>query len=188
MAFIITAPRNLFLRLLFIVLVIILAPFALFFSLVRLPFARRRINRLPEILRDDWVPRKKYIYIGFSTDNSQLSDFLKKKILGTHEKYIVWDEWDNTQNVWRSSEPDDMRRVTTFWQDIGGDFDGDPMIIIATYSPNDFAISSDHNFHQFWLQNDSHMAMYGGKELTIKETEEEIQKIVNHAIDGWVGK
>ena len=180
MAFTITVPKNLFLKLLFMLLVMVLAPLALFFSLVRLPFAKHRINKLSEILRNDWMPREKYIYIGSSSDNTQISDFLKDDIFGKYGKYIIWDAWDDSQNVWTSSEPDDTHRVTTFWQDIGGDFDGDAMVIIATYGPDDFAISTDHNFHQFWVQDIDR--------LGIEKTEKEIQAIVSHAINTWKSK
>lgn len=126
------------------------------------------------------MPREKYIYIGSSSDNTQISDFLKDDIFGKYGKYIIWDAWDDSQNVWTSSEPDDTHRVTTFWQDIGGDFDGDAMIIIATYRPNDFVISTDHNFYQFWIQDID--------ELGVEETEKEIQAIVSQAINTWKRK
>ncbi len=180
MAFTITAPKDPLLKLLFVLLVIVLAPLALFFSLVRLPYAKRRINKLPAILQNDWMPRKKYIYIGSSSNDIQLSDFLKNTIFSKYEKHIIWDVWDDSRNVWTSSEPDDTRRVTTFWQDIGGDFDGDPMIIIATYRPDDFVVSTDHNFHQFWIQDID--------KLGIEETEKEIQAIISQAINTWKRK
>jgi hypothetical protein len=184
MAININAPKNILLMPFFIVLVIIAIPFALFFSLVRLPFAKQRINKLPEILKDDWRPRKKYVYIGINTGFA-LSDFVKDKIIREYGKHTVWDEWDSKQNEWRKSEPDGSRRITTFWQDIGGDFDGDPMIIIATYRPDDFKISSDHNFHQFWLQDDDNSALYNGKRLTTKEAEKKIQDIVSQTLASW---
>lgn len=167
----------------FIVLVIIVIPFAAFFSLIRLPFAKRRTDKLPEILRNDWLPRKKYIYIGLNS-NFGLSDFVKEKIIGQYENNIIWDEWDDAQRQWSSSEPDNTKRITTLWQDIGGDFDGDPMIIIATYKPDDFVISSDNNFYQFWLHEDD-IIHYNGEKLKIKEAKKKIQKIVTDSIDIW---
>lgn len=167
----------------FVVLVIIAIPFALFFSLIRLPFAKRRIDKLPEILKNDWLPRKKYIYIGL-TSGFALSDFIKDKIIRDYGNHIIWDEWDAEQKEWRESEPDDSRRVTTFWQDIGGDFDGDPMIIIATYKPDDFTVTAENNFHQFWLYEDS-IVHYNGKKLKVQEAEKKIKDIVEQAINSW---
>ncbi len=184
MALIINAPKNKLLMPFFVVLVIIAAPFALFFSLIRLPFAKRRKDKLPEMLKNDWLPRKKYIYIGL-TSGFAMSDFVKGKIISEYSENIVWDEWDGEQNEWRSSEPDDSRRVTTFWQDIGGDFDGDPMIIIATYSPEDFTISSDKNLHQFWLGDNNNFVSYEGEKLTVKDAEKKIKVIIEHALAAW---
>lgn len=168
----------------FIVLVLIAIPFALFFSLIRLPFANHRIKNLPEILKSDWLPRKKYIYIGLNS-NFAVSDFVKEKIISEYGKYIVWDEWNAKEKEWNSSEPDSIKRITTFWQDIGGDFDGDPMIIIASYRPDDFTISSENNFHQFWLQDDNDFVHYNGKKLTTKEAEKKIQDIVSQTLACW---
>lgn len=169
---------------LFILLVIVVIPFALFFSLIRLPFAKRRINKLPEILLNDWQPRKKYIYIGLSSDFA-LSDYVKKNIITQYKKHIVWDEWDAKNNEWKESEPDVSNRVTTFWQDIGGDFDGDPLVIIAIYTTNDTQISESHNFYQFWKQNDSDLVMYDGNEVSIEEAQSEIKNIVDDSLKRW---
>lgn len=181
MAININAPKNILLMPLFILLVIVAIPFALFFSLIRLPFAKRRINKLPEILLNDWQSRGKYIYIGLNSDFA-LSDYVKKNIITQYKKHIVWDEWDAEHNEWNQSEPDTSHRVTTFWQDIGGDFDGDPMVIIATYSPNDTVISESHNFYQFWKQNDSDLVMYDGSEVSIEEAQSKIKKIVDDSL------
>ncbi len=183
MAININAPKNILLMPFFVLLVIVAIPFALFFSLMRLPFANSRIKKLPEMLKNDWLPRKKYIYIGLNSDFA-LSDFVRSRIISNHGKHIVWDEWDAKQNEWRQSEPDTSRRVTTFWQDIGGDFDGDPMIIIATYKPDDFVISIDKNFYQFWLYEDDRVN-YKGEKLNIKEAEKKIETIVKNALDSW---
>jgi len=183
MALHINAPKNIFLMPFFVVLVIIVVPFALFFSLARLPFAKRRIEKLPEILKNDWLPRKKYIYIGLN-GGFALSDFVKDKILPSYGNHIIWDEWDEKQNEWRRSEPDDSRRVITFWQDIGGDFDGDPMIIIATYKPDDFTITAEHNFYQFWLYEDD-VVRYQGEDFKIEEAEKKIEDIVGKAVHSW---
>lgn len=183
MALNIKAPKNILLIPFFIVLVIIAVPFALFFSLIRLPFAKRRTDKLPEILKSDWLPRKKYIYIGLNS-NFALSDFVRDKIIGNYGEHIVWDEWDGKQNKWRESEPDDSHRVTTFWKDIGGDFDGEPMIIIATYKPDDFIITAGHNFYQFWLYEDD-AVRYNDEKLTVKEAEKKIEVIVEKALNNW---
>lgn len=183
MAFNINAPKNILLMPFFIALVIIAIPFALFFSLIRLPFAKRRIDKLPEILKNDWLPRKKYIYIGLDSSFA-LSDFVKEKIIRDYGEHIVCDEWDGRQKKWRKSEPDNSHRITTFWQDIGGDFDGDPMIIIATYQPDDFVITEDKNFYQFWLYENGETS-YNGEKLKTEEAEKKIETIVKKTLDSW---
>jgi hypothetical protein len=183
MAFTVNYPKNnLLLKLLFILLAIIVIPFALFFSLIRIPFANRRIAKLSERLRDDWLPRKKYIYIGFNSGFA-LSDFIKEKIISQYGESIVWDEWDDERGEWNESEPDSWGRVTTFWQDIGEEFDGIPMIIIATYKPDDFRVSKHSNFYQFWL--DQAGVTYRGEEIKSEEAEKKIGVIINSALDTW---
>ena len=186
MAFTINAPKNLLLLPFFILLVIVLAPFAIFFSLVRIPFARRRIRNLASILQQDWLPRKKYIYIGL-TGGFKLSDYIKENILPNQS--IVWDEWDESQKAWSSSEDDEMGRITIFWQDLGEEFDGEPMIFIATYSPDNFEISRKNgNFHQFTLiHNDDHV-LYEGKKLSLLEAQAKVQEITDTALMGWEQK
>jgi hypothetical protein len=176
--------KNIFLIPFSIVLVIIAIPFLLLFALIELPSKKRRMRKLPTILKNDWLSRKKYIYIGLSS-NFVLSDFVKEKIISQHGKYIVWDEWNGTTKTWEHSEIDDTKRVITFWQDIGGDFDGDPMIIIATYKPDNFMASTDDNFYQFWLNEDS-TVHYQGIKLGIEEAEKKIQHIVTDALDTWM--
>ncbi len=184
MAININAPKNILLMPLFVLLAIIVIPFALFFSLIRLPFAKSRTNKLPEILLNDWQPRKKYIYIGLSSD-FVLSDYVKKDIIARYEDHIIWDEWDAQLDEWKQSEPDNSGRITTLWQDIGGDFDGDPMIIIATYSPNDTVISDSHNFYQFWKQDDSDLVMYDGDEISAEEAQSKIKQIIDDSLKLW---
>lgn len=179
----INAPKSMFLMPFFIVLIIIAIPFALFFSLIRYPFAKRRINKLPDVLKNDWMPRNKYVYIGLN-GNFALSDFIKSNIIRKYGEHMIWDEWDGHQNKWRESEPDNSRRVTTFWQDIGGDFDGDYMIIIATFRPDDFVISSNKNFYQFWLSQNNTI-YFNGDELKINEAEKKIEAIVKEALKCW---
>ena len=183
MALNINAPKNMLLMPFFVVLVIIAIPFALFFSRIRLPFAKRRIDKLPEILKNDWLPRKKYIYIGMNRGFA-LSDFVKDKIIRSYGNNIIWDEWDTEHNEWRESEPDNSRRVTTFWQDIGRDFDGDPMIIIATYKPDNFAITAENNFYQFWLYEDN-IVNHNGEKLKVHEAEKKIEDIVEKSLNSW---
>ena len=99
MAITITNPKNWLLKPLFWLLVIVLAPFALFFSLMRIPFANRRKRKLEEILEQDWKPRKKYIYIGFNSSHP-CADFIKSKILPKYGQYIIWDRWDEDKYEW----------------------------------------------------------------------------------------
>jgi hypothetical protein len=149
-----------------------------------MPFAKRRINKLPEILKNDWLPRKKYVYVGLNS-NFPLTDFVREKILTSYTDHIVWDEWDESQYEWQASEPDNINRVTIFWQDIGEDFDGDPMIIVATYSPNNFEISRSNNFHQFTLSSDNQSISYNGKEISTTDAEKKIQEIIDQALSSF---
>lgn len=150
MAITITNPKNWLLKPLFWLLVIVAIPLALVFSLVQIPFSRRRKRKLEEILWQDWLPREKYVYIGFNS-GYPFADFIKDEILPKYDRYIVWDMWNDEKNEWSESEPDTSKRVTTFWQDIAGDFDGDLRLVIAHYSPNEFAVSHDKgNFHDFY--------------------------------------
>lgn len=163
----------------FVLLVIIAIPF----SLIRSPFAKKRIDKLPVILKDDWLPRKKYVYIGLNSGFA-LSDFVKDRIIRSYGSHIIWDEWDAEHNEWRQSEPDSSHRVTTLWQDIGGDFDGDSMIIIATYKPDNFTVTADNNFYQFWLFEDD-IVRYNGEKLKVQEAEKKIEAIVEKALNNW---
>lgn len=111
---------------------------------------------------------------------------MKKNILTDYGEHIVWDEWDTVRNIWKRSEPDTFHRVTAFWQDIGGDFDGDPMIILATYSPNDVIISRNHNFHQFWpYEDDNSLVAYKGDDIVVEEAGRKIQRIIQNTIAMW---
>lgn len=184
MAININAPKNILLMPLFALLVIVVIPFALFFSLIRLPFAKRRINKLPEILSNDWQPREKYIYVGLNRGVA-LSDYVKENLITRYGKHIVWDEWDAEHNEWHQSEPDDSNRVTTFWQDIGGDFDGEPKVIIATYSPNDTTITDSHNFYQFWQQDGEDLVMHETNGISFIEAQSKIQTIIEDALAEW---
>jgi hypothetical protein len=185
MAAIINYPKSIFLKPLFILLVIILTPLALLFSLVRIPFARRRINKLHETLENDWLPRKKYLYLGF-TSNFILSDFVKEKIITRYKEYVVWDEWDDIRQEWKQSEPDENHRVTMFWQDIGGDFDGDPMLIIASYSPGNFEISKEnHNFHQFILNDENLLVLNDEKIMSAEDASRKILDIITNVLSNW---
>ena len=150
MAITITNPKNWLLKPLFWLLVIVAIPFALLFSLARIPFAKRSKRKLEEILEQDWLPREKYVYIGFNS-NYSFTDFIQDEILPKYGQHIVWDMWDDEKNEWSASEPDTIKRVATFWQYIGGDFDGDLRLVIAHYSPNEFIVSHDKgNFHDFY--------------------------------------
>lgn len=117
-----------------------------------------------------------------------LSDFVKNEILTVYEANIIWDEWDETIREWRSSEPDTSQRITTFWKDIGHDFDGEPMIILAYYQPGSFNVSrDDDNFHQFMLDDDEKYLFYNGVNLSKKDVEEKITSIISRAVEQWEG-
>ena len=82
--------------------------------------------------------------------------------------------WDEDKNEWSESEPDTDKRVATFWQDIGEDFDGDLKLVIAYYSPDNFTVSpDDNNFHAFY-------------EITkADEVNSQIEDIIQGALKLW---
>ena len=181
---ILPTPIFLLVAIVAIPVAIVAVPFALVFSVVNIPFAKHRTKKLPDMLLNDWQPREKYIYIGLNSD-SMLSDYVKKSILIHYKKHIIWDEWDTEHNDWKQSEPDNSDRVTTFWQDIGGDYDDDLRVVIASYSPNDHIISRDHNFHTFWVADSEEDIWYESEKISIREAQEKIQTIVDNAMAKW---
>ena len=54
------------------------------------------------------------------------------------------------------------------------------LLLSSIITFNDFVISTDHNFYQFWIQDID--------ELGVEETEKEIQAIVSQAINTWKRK
>lgn len=57
------------------------------------------------------------------------------------------------------------------------------MIIIATYKPDDFVITAENNFYQFWLYGDG--TRFNDKKLNLKEAEKKIEDIIEKAVDSW---
>ncbi len=182
-------PKNILPNILFLLyfavviipIIIILSPFIILSNIISIPFTKRLINKLPATLENNWLPRKKYIYIGMN-GKSALSDFVKNKIIRDYGEYIVWDEWDEEKNEMTRSEPDDSRRIETFWNCIGQC--DSPRIIIASYQPDDFIISANRNFYQFWLKNNGEI-YHCGKIIITKDAEYKIESIIEKTLEAW---
>jgi hypothetical protein len=181
------STNNRILRIPLIALAILLAPIALLLGLLRIPSSNRRKHTLEDRIKEDWIPRKKYIYIGY-TDNFALGDFIDSNII-TKPKYrenVIYDIWEHDNERWHRSEPDEKKRVATLWQDIGGDFDGDPLLIIAICTPNRFKIDkNENNFHIFTeSQNKSHI-LHNGSSVTIAHAEGVVIEIIENTLKQW---
>jgi hypothetical protein len=180
---IINSPKNVLLKPLFVLLVILLTPLAVVFSVIRRPFAKRRIIKLDDTIQKEWLPRGKYIYIGF-TSNFVLADYTRESILPKYERNIIYDEWDVDEERWIESEPDIRSRITTFWQDLGGDFDGDPLLIIATFSSKKTEVGQiNENFHIFTVAPDKGYVLYNRKPVKNAEAGKIILQIIDTAVD-----
>ena len=184
MAFTINAPKNRLLLPLFILLVIVLAPFALFFSLARIPFAKNRVAKLNEIIADDWLPRKKYVYIGFS-DNLPLTKFIERDLIPKYGSYMIFDKWSAADNEWTESEPDTYRRVTAIWQDIVGDFDGDPLVILAVLTTKQTELAEDMISVYYFTKDKDDYAVLDGKEISVQDAKERILKGIERSLVSW---
>lgn len=168
----------------FIVLVIVTIPFALFFSLARLPFAKRRTVRLKEIIAEDWLPRKKYIYIGYN-DDLPITQHIEQEILPKHEEHIIYDKWSSKDDEWTKSESDTHRRVTTIWQDIASDFDGDPICIVAVLTPKQNQITKEIIDVYYFNQTKDGSVLLDGKELSVEDVEKKISNDIKTGLAIW---
>lgn len=189
MTAIITIFKKIFatplLLIILIPLIILALPFLIIAALLSIPFGKKRLRSLPKILKNDWEPKQKFIYIGL-TSGYELADYIKSEIIPKNKQHIIWDEWDTERGEWNESEPDTTKRVTTFWQDIGGDFDGEPMIIVATYTPGDYAISKDsNNFHQFFFKDKQGKTIYNTEELNVEDAKKKVAAIVKDSLAAW---
>lgn len=175
----------------FILLVIVLAPFALLFSLVfslvRIPFAKSRVAKLNEIIAEDWLPRKKYIYIGFN-DDLPLTEFIEHGIIPKYGSHIIFDRWSAANNEWTNNEPDTYHRVTAIWQDIASDFDGDPQVIVAILTPEKTEVAEDTLKVYYFDHSKADHALVAGEEVPIKNTEKQILGDINAGLVSWETK
>lgn len=53
-----------------------------------------------------------------------------------------------------------------------GDFDDNPVLIIATYHPNDRVVSNNHNFYRFWSRDDDDAILHEGDTVSVNEAQE----------------
>lgn len=168
----------------FIVLVILTAPFALIFSLLRLPFARRRTENLKHVITKDWIVRKKYVYIGYHAD-SPIAQYIEREILPKYKAHIIYDKWSDKGNEWKKSEPDTYRRVTTIWQDIAGDFDGDPICIVGVIAPGWNQITEENLDVYYFNYPEYESANLKGKELSLDDIKKKIDADIKAGLNNW---
>jgi 6-pyruvoyl-tetrahydropterin synthase len=168
----------------FILLVIILMPFALFFSLARWPFAKRRIVRLKEIITEDWLPRKKYIYIGYN-DDLPITKHIEQEILPKYKDHVIYDKWSSKDNKWEKSEPDTHNRVTTIWQDIASDFDGEAICILAVLTPKQNQITKETLDVYYFNYTKDGLVFLEGRELSLGDAEKKIDNDIKAGVASW---
>ncbi len=170
------------------ILAVILIPIAALAHFIDAPKAKKRLTALPLILKNDWEPRKKYVYIGFHSD-IVLADYLRNEIIKQYGVYIVWDEWNPETSKWTNSEPDNFKRVTTFWTDIGGDWDDNSVLFIGTYNNKNYEISDENdNFHSLYFSEDPTDVLYNGEEIIVDEAKNIVLKIIEDALKDWTHK
>ena len=163
--------------------VIILVVFALIFKLLTLPFPNRHLDALNKHIKD-WQSRKKYIYLGFSS-NFPLADFARNKLLKQYADFVIFDEWNEKADKWLTNEPDKYNRVTTIWQDVVGDYDGIPMLILFTSSPSNSELTKNgSNLHVFTEADEGHFS-YGAEEPTQREAEKLIVSEIEKTLAEW---
>lgn len=184
MAFTINAPKNWLLMPFFVLLVIILAPFALFFSLVRIPFAKKRVTRLNEIIASDWLPNKKYVYIGFN-DDLPITEFLERDVIPKYGSHMIFDKWSTANNEWVASEPDTYHRVTAIWQDIASDFDGDPLVVVAVLTPKQTKLTESAISVYYFNDDKSDHAVLDGKKIPIEDVKKRMLDDIRSGINSW---
>jgi hypothetical protein len=156
-------------------------PLALLAAVVMITlFARKRpehrINDLNEIVKEDWLPRQKYIYI--NCDDFDLNGFVEQTI-EKHKSNIIYDHWSEAENKWNQNEPDTYRRILTFMQDIAHDFDGIPHLLVALVDPNYPTFSNQrHDNFLYFDPVEGGLISFNGATIT----EEEVQAVVTSAI------
>lgn len=184
MAITINYPKNPPLKPLFILLVIVLAPFALFFSLVRIPFAKRRVVKLNEIIADDWIPRHKYVYISWSED-FELADFAQHTV-ARFKPNVIFDKWSSTEGEWEANEPDTYNRVTAFLQDICNEFDGKPNLLVATVDPKHATFSTEgtNEILFYFPSKDGYVSLWGD-DVPFDEAKKQITEKIQACLKSW---
>jgi hypothetical protein len=184
MAFTISFPKKPILVPFFILLAIVLAPFALFFSLIRLPFSKRRIVKLNELIPADWIPRKKYIYLNYD-DDFALAKFAEEELIPKYGNHIIFDKWSPDESKWSENEPDTYRRVTTILQDIAGDFDGDYHLLIAVLSPENRSLSETSDNIMYLLESKEGYVHLNGKDIRLEDAEKQIIDKIESSLGQW---
>jgi hypothetical protein len=183
-AFTIHAPKSRLLIPLFVFLVIVLAPFALLFSLVRIPFAKRRVAALNKIIASDWITRKKYIYINYDK-SFPLAEFVERQLFPKFGNHIIFDKWSDASGEWTENEPDMYHRVTTILQDIAGDFDGESHLLIGIITPESPQLGQDMaNITLFYESSEGHVNL-DGQNISLEKAKKQIIAEINSGLQKW---
>lgn len=168
----------------FVLLVIVLAPFALFFSLVRVPFAKRRIAKLNEIITSDWLPRKKYIYLNYD-DDFPLVEFVERSLILKYGNHLIFDKWSAIDSEWIKNEPDTYHRVTAIQQDIAGDFDGDSHLLVAVLTPEKARLTEDMANVLYFNQSIDGYVDLRGEDIAVEEAKKRISSEIEAGLHQW---
>lgn len=169
---------------LLIPLIILLIPIVLIAGAVDKPFAKRRKANLKETIAKDWIPRQKYVYIGYN-DDLAITQYLEQSIFPRYKEHIIYDKWSSKDNEWSESEPDTYRRVTSIWQDVIGDFDGDPICIVAVLTPDKTELT-ESMMDVYWFDHTKDgMVLLEGKEMPLKDAEKKIDNDITFGLASW---
>lgn len=167
------------------IIIVIFSPIILFFNIIGAPFSKKRINNLKKELVEEWLPKDKYLYIGY-TDDFALTDYIRNDIINKYQENIVWDNWSTSNQKWTNSEPDNIKRVKTFWQDICSEYDGASILIIATYGIDKGLVSiTDNSFYNHFNKDGTLCVTYRGNEISVLEAKTEIKRIVKESLYYW---
>jgi len=166
-------------------------------------------KKIKEVVKKDWLPNKKYIYVGYDS-NHPLCKFLKDELIGKYKNYIVWDERSYSSaehkkyvySVYKRREITKSNRLSAFGKGYGIDnytdnegVYGPSNCVIGAYN-NDLDFTKGENL--FALQffsgevNPLSVPLEGrglylnpGKKITETEAKKKIEKIVEDAIKQW---
>jgi hypothetical protein len=184
MALNIQAPKNRLLLPFFILLVILLAPFALLFSLVRLPFAKDRVAALNKVIAEDWIPRSKFIYLNYD-EGFPLAKFVERELIPKYGSYIIFDRWSDDDSEWTESEPGTHDRVVSIQQDIAGDFDGEPHLLVAILTPQDSELTKTMKNILYFTEGKGGHVVLGGKDITREVASKQVLHKIRSSLDEW---